>query len=431
MQQYSKWVSTLRACVLGISLIGLTGSALAATKEEKPTLSAEVVAKLKPAQDAIKKGKVDKGIELAKEGLALAKKPYEKDQALQYLRFCYGKKLSAIDKNADADGYNQTLKVFADVLEQMEALGTMNVDDRIKNLKWIAPIRAQNKDYEGAVKFATLWAQLSEGTKNADTIHEAYAFLSSLYLNQKDYAHGAEALEKAVAGTQPTQTELLQLNSSYYNLKDNAKREAALTQLANRFPKPDYLADLIFSYQEANTPDSVMLQMYRFVAEFGFMTRESQYVEYVDMANNIGSPTEAAKAMHKGVDTGAVKIISPTDKNSRLMKLVDQGAADDKRDMAKIEKELVARKNGDIDIKLGMSLLMAGETDRAIESFNRGLSAERIAQVKKPDDAYMLLGLAQYRKGDKAAAIAAFTQAKASTDMAKVADLWLNRLAAN
>jgi tetratricopeptide (TPR) repeat protein len=149
------------------------------------------------------------------------------------------------------------------------------------------------------------------------------------------------------------------------------------------------------------------------------------------MANNIGSPTEAAKAMHKGVDTGAVKIISPTDKNSRLMKLVDQGAADDKRDMAKIEKELVARKNGDIDIKLGMSLLMAGETDRAIESFNRGLSAERIAQVKKPDDAYMLLGLAQYRKGDKAAAIAAFTQAKASTDMAKVADLWLNRLAAN
>jgi len=420
-------MKAIKAMLVGLMMVSVATSALAA-KEEKPSLSSEVAAKLKPAQDAIQKGDFEKGIQLASEALAIATKPYDKDQSLQFMRFGYGKKIAATGNGVDPEGYTAALNGLGGVLEQMEELGLQSVDDRLKNLKIIAQIHAQNKDFEGAIKYADRWAQATEATKDNEKIHESYSFLASLHLMQKDYANGAMALEKAVAAVPATETELRQLYLSYYNLKDNAKREAVLTQLALQFGKPDYYADLISLYQEASTPDNVMLEMYRYCFEFGVMTRESQYVEYADMANSVGSPTEAARVIHKGVDSGAVKLISPTDRNSRLVKLVDQGAADDKRDFAKLEKEFVARKNGDIDVKLGMSYLMQGDTDKAIDAISRGLSAERVAQVKKPESAYMLLGLAQYRKGDKAAAVAAFSKAQQTPSMSKVAALWLAQL---
>jgi len=415
------------AVVTSLMTFGFSSGALAA-KEEKPSLTSEVAAKLKPSQDAIQKGEFDKGIQLASEALAISKKPYDREQSLQFLRFGYGKKVAATGNGVDPEGYTAALNGLVGVLEQMEDTVTMSVDDRVKNLKLIAQIHAQNKDYPGAIQFASRWAQATDGTNDKDKIHEAYSFLSSLYLMQKDYANGAPALEKAVAAVPANETELRQLYFAYYNLKDNARREGMLTRLALEFPKADYYADLISLYQEQSTPDNVMLEMYRYCNELGMLSRESQFVEYADMANNVGSPTEAARIIHKGVDAGAVKLISPTDRNSRLVKFADQGAADDKRDFAKIEKEFVARNNGDIDVKLGMSYLMQGDTDKAIDAISRGVSAQRLAQVKKPEDAYMLLGLAQYRKGDKAAATAAFTSASNYPAMRKVANLWLSQL---
>ena len=66
-----------------------------------------------------------------------------------------------------------------------------------------------------------------------------------------------------------------------------------------------------------------------------------------------------------------------------------------------------------------------GDYDKAIEAIERGLTDERIAKVKRLDDAYMTLGIAYLHVGKKDKAIEAFTKAKAFPRMANAANLWL------
>jgi tetratricopeptide (TPR) repeat protein len=125
------------------------------------------------------------------------------------------------------------------------------------------------------------------------------------------------------------------------------------------------------------------------------------------------------------VDKGVVKLISPTDRNSKLLAQAKAGAAEDRRDIAKQDKEVQNRKNGDADVKLGLAYLSLGDADKAVEALQRGLSPERLKDVKRVDDAYMTLGISYLKLGKKEEAAKAFTSAQAMGPMAKAASLWL------
>ena len=63
--------------------------------------------------------------------------------------------------------------------------------------------------------------------------------------------------------------------------------------------------------------------------------------------------------------------------------------------------------------------------DKAVEALSRGLSADRVARVKRPDDANMVLGMAYTQLKKTAEAAKAFNAAKADPRMAVAAKLWL------
>ena len=120
-----------------------------------------------------------------------------------------------------------------------------------------------------------------------------------------------------------------------------------------------------------------------------------------------------------------MKFIAATDRNTKLLNQAKSLTAEDKKLLPSLDKEARAGKNGQADVKVGLAYLGFGEYDKAIEAIERGLTDERIAKVKRVDDAYMTLGIAYLHAGKKDKAIEAFTKAKADKRMANAANIWL------
>ena len=400
-----KWVSTAAlSVVMWGSVMALCVSPAASAAEKKQSVSEDVAKLLKPSQDAVQKGDYDLAIAKAKEGLAISKKPYDKETSLRLLGYAVGKK--------------QDYAAYADVLEQLNTVETVGEDERKKSYKPLAQIYANLKVYDKAVVNAVKWAEGGGGS-------EAYGLLSTLYLIQKDFKNGILSLEKATEGREATEAELKQENYCYYTLGDKPKRMAVMELLVAKYPKREYYTDLVGIYQEQNYNERVMLNIYRFGLERDYLARESEFVDYADIAFNIGAPAESYRVVQTGVDKGIVKLISATDRNSKLLAQAKAGAAEDRRDIAKQDKEVQNRRNGDADVKLGLAYLSLGDADKAVEALQRGLAPERMKDVKRLDDAYMTLGISYLKLGKNEEAAKAFNSAQAIGPMSKAAALWL------
>jgi tetratricopeptide (TPR) repeat protein len=407
----SRWGRPAGAVALAVAM-ALAGAvpfpgapgALAAAKEEKPTLSPEVQKKLKAAQDAMQKEDWDTMLALSTEALGISVKPYDKQQSLTMIRF--------------ADGKKKDFAAYADATEQLNALDIVPDSDRIPSYKTLAQIYTQLKQYDKAVAYATKWADNGGG-------YEANTLLWQLYLTQKDCEHGVVVLEKAVAGRDPTEQELRQENFCYYQLKDEAKREAVMDQLVVKYPKADYFYDLRLIFRDQKMDNTAMFDVLRLIYSKGYMTRESEFVEYADKAIDLGAPAEALEVLNKGIEAGAVKLIASTDHNSMQLAAAKQQSAEDRK---QIDKEAATTKNGEGDVKVGLAYLGLGQYDKAVAAIRRGLAPDRVDKVKRVDQANMDLGIALLKLGKKDEAVAAFTAAKADPRMAKAADLWLSTL---
>jgi hypothetical protein len=389
----------------GFLAIMVATSVGAAEKEKKETLTEAVAKQLKPAQDAMGKGEFDNGLALAKAGLAASKTAYDKETSLRMMTYAAAKK--------------QDFSLYAEFTEQLlEAAVNMADDERIKDYKALAQINAQNKNYDKALAWVAKWADASKSV-------DAYTLGSQIELIQQDYPAAIPWLEKIAAATpEPKEDTLKQLNVAYYRTDAKAKRQAVMETLVAKFPKREYVVDLIGIY-EADSDPLAILNMYRLLFDRNEMTRESEYVNYTDGAIDSGAPAEALKVIEQGQKRDVVKFIAATDRNSKLLAQARTLTAEDKKLLPSLDKEARAGKNGQADVKVGLAYLGFGDYDKAIEAIERGLTDERIVKVKRVDDAYMTLAIAYLHAGKTDKAVAAFTKAKSDKRMSNAANLWL------
>ncbi len=397
-----------------VTLAMLAAPASAAEKEKKPPpVSEDVAKKLRPANDACNKSDFDTCISLSKEGLAISTKPQDKDQSLRILRYAYGKK--------------GDFPSWADVVEQILDLGTYTDDEKKKDYPNLARVFYQAKNFEKAEKYAKLWAEISNSA-------EGYGFLAVTYYAQQNCTATIPAQEKAneldaAAGKEPTEQTLRVLNQCYYKAENKPGREAVMEQLLRRFPKADYFADLLQIYLTDEKLDRrAVLNLYRFAFDRDWISRESQFVAYADEALDVGAPAEALHVIDVATQKGAFKIIAATDHNGRLSAVAKQQTAEDKKQIAALDKEARAGKNGEADVKVGLAYMGLGEYDKAAEAIERGLTAERVGKVKRVDDSQMMLGIAYLKLAKKDEAKKAFTAAQQDPRMAKAATIWLQSL---
>ncbi len=402
-----------RAVALGLWLstagVVLAVAPAQAASEKKEELSPKVLAKYKPAQDAFQKNDYDTAIAGAKEALELSDKPYDRMTCLNLLRASYARKQDYPD--------------YALTQEQLNAMDSYPEADRVASYKNLAQINAQQKNWDKAAEYATKWANNGGGA-------DAYQLAWQVYLTQNDCEHGLPWLEKSVAAKSATEQELLQENRCYYKLEKKAERKAVMEQLVAHFMKHDYLSDLLGIYEEEKIDSRARINIRRLEFFKDYMSRESEYVDYASTALDIGSPNEALTVLNQGKKQNIVKFIAATDSNSRMLAQATQQSADDKRQIAGLDREASAGKNGEADVKVGLVYLGLGEYQKAVDAITRGLSADRVGKVKRVDDANMMLGIAYWKLGKADEAKAAFTAAQSDPRMANAARIWLEALAA-
>jgi tetratricopeptide (TPR) repeat protein len=113
-------------------------------------------------------------------------------------------------------------------------------------------------------------------------------------------------------------------------------------------------------------------------------------------------------------------------KSQQLLDETKQRAAADQKSLPQFEKEAMASKQGEADVKLGEAYLSYDQSAKAIEAIQRGIAK---GGVKEPDDAQLSLGRAYLAAGNVPEATKAFGQVKAQPDQL-IASLWAIHAAA-
>ena len=372
-----------------------------AEKPKPPKLSGPVRKKLQPAQQAFDKGDFDTALTLAQEALALAKEPDDTIISLQILRAASARK--------------NDLAGFAKYSEQLLSMNALSEDERKKTEENLARIYFQQKDYAKSRQYAQRWVDAGGGAP-------ALEVLAATFLIENDCKNGIGPYEKSLEGREPTEQQLRTLNTCYTQLEDKAKRRATLETLLMRFQKREYFIDLLNSIQDAQADQRAVLNLYRLGLDRNWLWREGDLVEFAGMALDAGSPAEAEKVLEYAQKNGA---LSASTNNQSLQRQAKQLAAEDRKTIAALDKEARAGKNGEADVKVGLAYLGLGEYQKAADAIRRGLQADRVARVRRVDDAWMTLGIALSRLGNAAEAAQAFEKAKTDARMAAAADLWL------
>jgi len=391
----------LGAAVLSAAVtLALVPTAHAAGTE----VSQAVFDKYNPAGEAYKAHNYPKALGLAKEALAASKSPFEKTISLKMI----------MGAAVGAQNYPEAITA----IEQLGSMDGVSAAEKLQFHKTLSQLYGTMLKYDKAIAEMKEYMKGAGGGAPAD-----WDALARLYGVTKDCPNAVQALDKALGGKPGNEDQLKLQARCYFQMKDNDKRQVASEELLHRFPKIDAYQQVLAIYQEKKIDDLAMLEMLRFGFDRDYLKDESDYVKLASLALDSGGAAEAQRVLEKGI---AKKAVKAADKAARLLNEAKDTAVKDKTTIAQADAEAKAGKNGDTDVKLGLRYFSMGTFDKAAEALARGLAADRVARVKRPDDANMVLGQALLKIKKKADAEKAFNAAKADARMTSVAKVWLS-----
>ncbi|MFO0336031.1 MAG: hypothetical protein ACK53C_13630 [Pseudomonadota bacterium] len=408
----SKFVSTARhgiaTLVLGALALGLvvSGSVLApGAAHAAQQVSAEVFKHLEPAQAALKSRNFAQALSNADAALEAAKTQFERDVA-QQIKF--------------QAAFN--LRRWQDVAESGEALlksPSITGQQRVQFQRTLGSVYVQLRQYDKALDYTRQAMAASGGGTAADQ-----QTLFAIYQVRGDCQNSLAALDRLLGGRPADEKQLSWRLNCMVRSKD-PRRVAVAEELLRRFPKKDYFAYVVSQYAEQKLDARAMLNVYRFGFERDLFKGEDEFLAHAQAALDAGFSIEAQRVLERGMKSGAVKKGDVGARSSRLIASAQGLSTEERKKIPQLDKEARAGRNGEADVNLGIAYFGMGEYQKAVEALQRGLGADRVQRVRRPDDANMVLGIALTELKRRPDAQRAFSAAQADPRMAKAATLWL------
>ena len=259
--------------------------------------------------------------------------------------------------------------------------------------------------------------------------------LGRLYMQSANYPEAAawlgKAIDLSVSKSQTPKEAWFQLRDrAFVETKDNAGRMANLESLVGYYPNKEYYSRIVAIYQNETKDDRiVMLNAYRLAVTDpqGGLATVGGYLNYADTALVAGSPGEAQRAMERGMKEG---IVPNAGTNQQIIQEAKAAVAADKKALPADAATADKRPTGEESVKIGLGYYSVGDFAKAVEATRKGIAK---GGVKRADDANLLLGAALTELGRtdeaKAAFEAAAAAAPAGSPTARIAKMWLARLA--
>ena len=410
--------------VLGV--LGLLGgsAALAAKKPKEPVEAAPVVDPNDPCSPRKITKKVDKP-------MAAAEKAFNEKQWDQVLASVSEAEAVPVEKSMwdqywihefrgraylSQENYEQAGKELAEGLNSP----CMAAADKPSRARMLLQIAYRLKEYPKVIELGTKYMETNPDPDIGSYVGNAYYAIDD-YPNTRRVM--TEVIAKQEATSKPPEELTYRiLQGACIKLKDNACVTDQLEKLVIHYPKTQYWQDLMSLLMAQTKNNNQLLNMWRLADGNNVIEEPAEYLEMAQLAIGQGLPGEAQVVLEKGSQKGVFKTANQKEQLNRLMSEAKQAATLDKSTLDKQDASARAKPTGDNDVKLGAAYLSYGENAKAIEALQRGIAK---GGVKNPDDAALLLGIAQLRSGNKPEAAKAFNTVNKDATMTRIAKLWL------
>jgi predicted Zn-dependent protease len=190
-------------------------------------------------------------------------------------------------------------------------------------------------------------------------------------------------------------------------------------QLAKDPNNKKLLHDAIVVYVQSNQYDKALGLLDREHSQ-GLLTDEADYKLAAQLYDQSEKPAQGAKILKEGFDKGIVK------PSYEMYKLLGDSFAlgqDDKNAIDAYAKAGPLAKDGYVDYVRGSLLLNNDRPKEAVEALKQAVAK---GGLKKPGEAYILLGDAYNQFDDRNDAVAAWQKAKGYAESQKMAEQRLN-----
>ena len=308
--------------------------------------------------------------------------------------------------------------VAARAFEAVIATGRVSGAEQLKLVQAVGSLYYQAKDYPKAAQWAERY--LKEGGTDAGM---RTVLVQSHFLNNdcaavaKLVGDGADA-----GGRKPTEQELQILANCFLKKNDTAGYVNAIERLVVLYPKREYWTDLLNRVQKKPGFSARMgIDVYRLKMATGNVTSTNDFFEMAQLALQAGYPAEAKSIIDKGFAAGALGKDKEADRHKRLLDLAVKQLGESKQARAQAEKDAAGEKTGDALVAIGYRYVSEGAADKGLPLMEQGIKK---GGLKRPEDAKLLLGYAQFQAGQRAKAAQTLKGVQGNDGPADLARLW-------
>ena len=321
---------------------------------------------------------------------------------------------------ASGTGDNDTIiKSFEAVI----ASGKAPAATQIKIIEALVGAHYRAKDYAATNKWATRYLRDGGSNPQIRTLLIQSNFQAGDFANAaKESLADIHADEKA--GRTPSEEKLQLLANSYLRQKNTAGYISTIEKLLNYYPKKSLWADVISRLQrKPGFSDRLAIDVYRMQLATGNLITKDDYMLMPQLALQAGFPGEAKKVVDEGYANGALGKGADVDRQKRLRDLVEKRVAENQKAISGGAEDAAANaaKDGNALVNLGYNLFTSGQAAKGITMMEAGIKK---GDLKRPDDAKLLLGTALIQSGQKAKGVQVLKTVQGTDGTQDLANLW-------
>ncbi|MGH8206036.1 MAG: hypothetical protein ACRETK_04600, partial [Steroidobacteraceae bacterium] len=242
------------------------------------------------------------------------------------------------------------------------------------------------------------------------------------------YKDAAETIGKVIdRQTKPAENLLVFQWNAYMKIKDTPDAEKVIDKLVTYYPKPDYWLNAMNSLLHLDITDAhVQLEVYRLMDDVGVLKQPHDFAQMAELSFDQGYPGETVavlqEAFQKKVFTNPRDVL----RYQHLLMSAMQKAAQDQAQLTAEAQKAQSAANGDQLVAVGQAYLSYNQPDKAVALIQMGIAK---GGLKYPEEADLLLGVAQLRNHNTAAAHRTFDKVAASGKQGytQLGKLWVLR----
>lgn len=282
----------------------------------------------------------------------------------------------------------------------------------------LAQVYFLQEKYRQSLALMENWLQ-----RVAEPGYEAQVFIGQLYYQLEQFQRALPFVKQAVTAYQNQQKRVPEnwyqlLNVLYFELKDYRQSLGVMLSLLAEYPKKRYYEQLSALYAELGQ-EFKQFSIQQALQDAGLMTRQTEWVVLCQFLLHQERPYRAAELLQEGIEKGIVK---PEVTHLKMLANAWMQAREDERALQPLEQAAAKSEDGELYLMLAQAQLNLEHWEQAAAAARNAL---RKGELKRPDRAYLLRGMAMFNLKDFDNAITAFTHAGKDQRSRKFAEQWI------